>query len=246
MYHSVRHMRKVALITGSARRIGSELSRHLAGKGWDLVLHYNSSFLQVQDLEEELKLAFPEGDYRIMQANLSNSAETENLIPNVISAYGRLDLLINNASIFKPGGVKDTSAELFDKHISINLRAPFILTQNFITHSDEGIIINICDTRITKNNSDYTAYNLSKKALWEFTKIAALEAAPKFRINALAPGLVLPPEGKSKKYFSNLATNTPLQKPAGLVPIIKSIDYILENENLTGQILFCNSGEQLL
>jgi NAD(P)-dependent dehydrogenase (short-subunit alcohol dehydrogenase family) len=239
-------MRKVALITGSARRIGSELSRHLAGKRWDLVLHYNSSFEQVQDLEEELKLAFPEGDYRIMQADLNNSAETENLIPNVISAFGRLDLLINNASVFEPGGVEDTSTEQFDKHININLRAPFILTQNYITHSEEGVIVNITDTRITKNSNDYTAYNLSKKALWEFTKIAALEAAPKVRVNALAPGLVLPPAGKSKKYFNNLAANTPLQKPAGLVPLIKSIDYIIENENLTGQILFCNSGEQLL
>jgi len=239
-------MRKVALITGSAKRIGSELSRHLAGKGWDLVLHYNNSFLQVQDLEDELREAFPEGDYRIMKADLGNAHEAENLIPNVISAFGRLDLLINNASIFEPGGVKDTPSDLFDKHLSVNLRAPFILTQKYITHSDEGIIINICDTRITKNKSDYSAYNLSKKALWEFTKMAALEAAPKFRINALAPGLVLPPKGKSKGYLNNLATKTPLQKPAGLFPLIKSIDYILENENLTGQILFCNSGEQLL
>jgi NAD(P)-dependent dehydrogenase (short-subunit alcohol dehydrogenase family) len=239
-------MRKVALITGSARRIGSELSRHLAGKGWDLILHYNRSFEQVQDLEEELKLAFPEGDYRIMQADLTNPVETKNLISNAISALGQLDLLINNASVFESGTLSNTSTELFDKHMNINLRAPFILSQNYISHSEEGIIINISDTRITKNSGDYLAYNLSKKSLWEFTKMVALEAAPNFRVNALAPGLILPPEGKDQDYFDELGTKTPLQKTAGLIPVIKSLDYIIENENLTGQILHCNSGEHLL
>jgi NAD(P)-dependent dehydrogenase (short-subunit alcohol dehydrogenase family) len=239
-------MRKVALITGSAKRIGSELSRHLAGKGWDLVLHYNKSSEQVQDLEEELKLAFPEGDYRIMQADLNNPEETENLIPNTISALGRLDLLINNASVFEPDTVKNSSNELFNKHMNINLRAPFILTSSFMAHSEAGIIVNICDTCITKNRTDYVSYSLSKKALWDFTKIVALESAPNFRVNALAPGLILPPEGETMDYLNNLAAKTPIQKPAGLVPVIKSIDYIIENENLTGQLLFCNSGEQLL
>lgn len=239
-------MRKVALITGSAKRIGSELSRHLASKGWDLVLHFNTSYELVQDLEEDLKLAFPEGNYRIMQANLSDAKETENLIPNVISAFGRLDLLINNASIFEPGTIENTSVELYNRHMDINIRAPFILTRNFMKHSNGGVIVNISDTRITNNSNEYAAYNLSKKTLWEFTKIAALEAAPNFRVNALAPGLILPPEGKTKQYFNDLALKTPLKNRAGLVPVIKSLDYIIENENLTGQILFCNSGEHLL
>ena len=93
------------------------------------------------------------------------------------------------------------------------------------------------DTRITNNKSDYAAYSLSKKALWELTKMAAIEMAPDIRVNAIAPGVTLAPEDKDDSYLLGLAENIPMQKPGGIQPILQSIDYILENKHLTGQLL---------
>jgi pteridine reductase len=95
------------------------------------------------------------------------------------------------------------------------------------------------------NKSDYSAYSLSKKGLWEITKMAALEFAPDIRVNAIAPGVALPPEGKDESYLTKLAENTPMKMPGGVEPILKSIDFILENEHLTGQLLFTDGGENL-
>ena len=101
------------------------------------------------------------------------------------------------------------------------------------------------DTRITSNKSNFAAYSLSKKALWEFTKMAALELSPKIRINAIAPGVTLPPEDEDENYLNNLAQNIPMKKPGGIEPILQSVDFILENNHLTGQLLFADGGENL-
>jgi NAD(P)-dependent dehydrogenase (short-subunit alcohol dehydrogenase family) len=107
------------------------------------------------------------------------------------------------------------------------------------------VIINFTDTRIVNNKSNYAAYSLSKKALWEMTKMTALELAPHIRVNAIAPGLTLSPEGKGNDYLWKLAANIAMKRPGGLYPILKSLDYILDNDYLTGQLLFCDGGENL-
>jgi NAD(P)-dependent dehydrogenase (short-subunit alcohol dehydrogenase family) len=109
----------------------------------------------------------------------------------------------------------------------------------------EGTIINFVDTRIVNNKSNFAAYSLSKKALWELTKMTALELGPKIRVNAIAPGLSLPPEEKGEDYLWKLAENITMKRPGGLEPILKSLDYILNNDYLTGQLLFCDGGENL-
>jgi NAD(P)-dependent dehydrogenase (short-subunit alcohol dehydrogenase family) len=117
--------------------------------------------------------------------------------------------------------------------------------RDFANHCKFGNIINFVDTRITKNKSNFAAYSLSKKGLWELTKMAALEFAPEIRVNAIAPGVTLPPEDKDEKYLWNLAENIPMKKPGGLKPILNSLDFILENDHLTGQLLFADGGENL-
>ena len=101
------------------------------------------------------------------------------------------------------------------------------------------------DTRITTNKSNYAAYTVTKKALWELTKMAALEFAPGIRVNAIAPGATLAPIGKGEEYLNNLAKKIPMQKPGGFDPILKSLDYILANSHLTGQLMFADGGENL-
>lgn len=239
-------MRKVALITGSAKRIGRAFALHLAQSGWDLALHFHHSETAAAELKKELKDINSHGTYRLFQADLNYVPDVESLISNVISVFARLDLLVNNASVFQSGTIQDTSSMLLQRNLQVNFIAPFILTREFAIHADNGLIVNLVDTRMKKNSFSHAAYSLTKKVLWELTQMSALELAPKFRVNAIAPGAVLPPEGKDKTYLNRIAELTPLKEPAGLKSVVQSLSYILENENLTGQVLFCDSGEQLL
>jgi len=238
-------MVKTALITGAAKRIGRTVAHHLAEKGWNIAIHFNSSEQEAIGLQDELKALFPVGQFEVFKANLYNAGEVEELIPRVIQSMGMFGLLINNASVFDKCTLPDTATELLDSNMNINFRAPFILTRDFIRLADNGLIINFVDTKITVNKANYAAYALSKKALWELTKMTALEHGPHFRANAIAPGLTLAPEDKDDDYLWKMAGKIAMQRPGGLEPIVRSIDFILENNYLTGQLLFCDGGENL-
>ena len=238
-------MNKTALITGASKRIGKAIAEFLAAKEWDIIIHFNSSEKPAKQLMQTLSLKFPNQKFSIVKANFSETNEVSKLIPKIISEFGEINLLINNASVFNSGSIKNTSVDLFESQININLKAPFILMRDFAKHCKYGNIINFVDTRITSNKSDFAAYSLSKKALWELTKMAALEFAPAIRVNAIAPGVTLPPTDKNENYLDKLAQNIPMKKPSGVEPILKSIEYILENNHLTGQLLFADGGENL-
>ena len=238
-------MKQTALITGASKRIGKALTEHLAEKGWNVAIHYNSSEKSVLDLVASLSAKYPDQKFAAFKANLEEVLEVTQLVPNVVSAFGRIDLLVNNASVFDASYLKETTVELFDSQINVNLKAPFILVRDFSSLCKSGNIINFVDTRITSNKSNFAAYSLSKKALWELTKMAALELAPNIRVNAIAPGVTLPPEDKDENYLQKLAVGIPMKKPGGLDPIIKSFDFILNNNHLTGQLIFADGGENL-
>jgi len=239
-------MAKVALITGSAVRLGREIALHLANSGWDVALHYRTSSKDVSEFEKELAIRFPGQRFYSFQADLGDSDQTHRLIKQVFDHFGQLDLLVNSASVFELSKFKETSAESLIRHTQVNLVSPFILIRDFANCATSGLIINISDTRITKNTSDYLSYSLSKKSLWELTKMAALELAPNFRVNAIAPGAILAPAGKDHHYLEKIADLTPMKTPSGIISILKSIDYIIGNEDLTGQLIFCDGGAQLL
>jgi pteridine reductase len=157
---------------------------------------------------------------------------------------GQISLLVNNASVFDRNYLKDTDMNFLKHQMDVNFKAPFILIRDFVRHCGKGNIINLVDTRITTNKSNFAAYSLSKKVLWELTKMAALEFAPHVRVNAIAPGVSIPPEGKGDEYIKKLAAHIPAKEPVGLGPILQSVDYILENDLLTGQLLFADGGEK--
>ena len=238
-------MNDTALITGGSKRLGKAVAEHLAARGWNIAIHFNSSEKPAAELEYKLQKKYPVQKFFCIKANLANESEVERVIPTVISKTGTLTLLVNNASVFKPAYLSKTSAKLFDEHMNVNLKAPFILIRDFAVHCKTGNIINLTDTRITMNKSNYGAYSLSKKALWALTRMAALELAPDIRVNAIAPGVTLPPEGKNEDYFWKLAEKIPMKKPGGTGPILKSVDFILESSNLTGQHIFADGGENL-
>ncbi len=238
-------MKKTALITGASKRIGKAVTEHLAAKGWNIIIHFHSSEKSAAAFSDELKQKYPEQFFETAKANLSDENDIAALIPGVVSRFGIFGLLINNASVFDAGSVKETGFELFESQIRVNLKAPFFLMRDFANICKTGNIINFVDTRVTNNKSNFAAYSLSKKGLWELTKMAALEFAPEIRVNAIAPGVTLAPEDKDESYLKNLAAATPMKKPGGVAPVLKSIDYILANDHLTGQLLFADGGENL-
>ncbi len=238
-------MKKTALITGASKRVGKSIAERLASKGWNIIIHFYSSEREAIELEASFKRRYPQQMFYRLKANLGSEAEVIKLIPSVISEIGTFDLLVNNASVFDRGHITQTDLDLFNSQININFKAPFFLIRDFAIYCKKGNIINLTDTRITTNNSTYAAYSLSKKALWELTRMAALEFAPGIRVNAIAPGVSIPPEGKNDEYLKKLARHIPAQEPVGLEPILKSVEYILENKYLTGQLLFADGGENL-
>lgn len=239
-------MHKVALITGSAVRIGREIAKHLAKGGWDLALHSRSLSNDISDFSVELKSNYPGQLFFALPADLGIIDQTYGLVKQVIERLGHLDLLVNNASVFEPSSLKETTSELLIRQMMVNYVSPFILIRDFANSADHGQIINIVDARIANDKSDYCAYSLSKKSLWELTKMAALELAPNFRVNAIAPGAILAPAGKDVGYLEYVAFNTPMKTPSGITSILKSIDYIIGNQDLTGQLIFCDGGSHLL
>jgi len=238
-------MKRTALITGASKRIGKSLAEHLAQKGWNIVVHYNNSKKGADELVAELSSKYPDQEFSSIKANLTEINEVLALIPKLAADQLKIDLLVNNASVFNGSYIKDTSDKLYNMQMEVNLKAPFFLIRDFANYFKEGNIINFIDTRVTLNTSNYSAYSLSKKGLWDLTKMAALEFAPDIRVNAIAPGVTLPPEDRDENYLLKMAQDIPMKRPGGVEPILKSLDYILENDHLTGQLLFADGGENL-
>jgi len=238
-------MKQTALITGASKRIGKAIALHLAARGWNIIVHYNTSGIEAEKLVGSLSEKYPNQNCRSIQANLSNINEVVGLIPSIIAKSDVFQLLVNNASVFDKSYFNETSIELYEAQMTVNLMAPFFLMRDYTNYCKSGNIINFVDTRVNTNATNFAVYSLSKKGLWDATKMAALEMAPNIRVNAIAPGVTLAPTDEDDNYLKNLAKNIPMKVPGGIDPILSSIDYILENNHLTGQLLYADGGENL-
>ena len=237
-------MKKCALVTGAAKRLGKEIALFLAGLGYDIALHYNSSVKEA--LKTKSLIQKSNVRCELFKTDISSLKAVSKLIQNAYGKFPNLGLIVNSASIFERALISETTSELLERHFAINFAAPFILSRDFAKICKNGQIINILDTRIKSNRPTYAAYSLSKKALFEFTKMSAVEFAPKIRVNAIAPGLILPPEDKSYDYLDRLAKNIPLKRRGSVKNILSSLKFLIENDFVTGQVIFCDGGEHLL
>ena len=235
---------KVALITGGAKRIGKSIAVHLAARGFQIALHYHRSKADAENAAQEI--CKRKGVCKIFSADLADTKETQDLIPKVLKEFSRVDLVINNASIFERSPMKTSGFDVLERHFKINFFAPYILTVQFASRCRKGNVINILDTNVAKNKVTHTAYLLSKKTLAEMTKLAAIEFAPHIRVNAVAPGLILPPAGKSIDYLNQRAQSIPLKKKGNPTHIARAVEYLLGNDFVTGEILSVDGGEHLL
>lgn len=236
-------MRNAALVTGGAKRIGKEICIFLAKKGFDIALHYNSSAQEAKKVSKEIKKYGV--NCNLFKYDLSNPKKINLFISKVFRDFPRCSVLINNASIFKDSDFKNISMEEFDNDFTINFKAPFFLTQQFSKHKNASIVINMIDTRVSKINTSYFVYNLSKYSLNKFTKMAAKALAPKIRVNGICPGDILPLAGLDQSYLLKRSKRLPVKKVGNVDNVIEALNYIISNDFVTGECLFVDGGEHL-
>ena len=236
-------MSGAVLITGAAKRIGKSLALSLANEGYDIAVHYNKSEQEAVMLSDEIKRQGARCE--IFRADLACADESANLITEVASKFPNLKILINNASIFNQCSLLDTTYDFLKRNFEINLFAPFMLTRDFAKYCSDGQAINILDSNITKNKTSYFPYLMTKKALADFTKLAALELAPGIRVNGIAPGLILPGQTEDSKFIKQRVSQLPLKEKADINDIISTVMFLLGNKHVTGQIIYVDSGIQL-
>ena len=182
---------KAALITGSARRIGRAIAVHLAGEGWDIAAHYNTSRQEALSLQTEVKAAGV--DCRLYAADLSDPAAADRLAEECMRDFPHASLLVNSASIFKKDTVATLSPSLWEEHLHINALSPILLTRAFHRlGKGQNCVINMLDQKVTGVTPDFFSYTISKLALHNATRMLAMSLWPKTRVNGIAPGLVRP------------------------------------------------------
>lgn len=231
------------LVTGAGTRLGSLFARHMAGLGYDVALHCNSSQETARQLAQELQSNGRQAD--VFVQDFLQPFETDDLIRKVLSRFPRFNCIINNASVYEPALSRDTSRALLEAQFRVNFATPYLLAGSFARLVRKGQIINIIDNKIAYQQFHYSAYLLSKKTLAEFTKLAAMEFAPDIRVNGIAPGVTLPNETRDSDYLGWRIDGIPLQKKGSDTHLMTALDYLLRNDFATGQILFVDGGESL-
>lgn len=233
-----------ALITGGGKRIGRAIALRLADLGFNIALHYNSSREDAERVAAEVQHAGVR--CQLFRCDFADVDAVFQLMESVADACPDLSILVNNASIFERGPLLETDSTLFDRHFHINFRAPFFLTRDLARRCERGHVINLVDTKINRNADVYFAYTLTKKALYEFTKMAAVQLGPHFRVNAVGPGLVLPPPGEDESYLAKQASSIPLRRHGDATSVCDAIAYLVENTFITGQVIYVDGGQHLL
>ncbi|TDB29824.1 pteridine reductase [Stenotrophomonas sp. ATCM1_4] len=239
---------RVALVTGSARRIGAAIARHLHAHGYRVALHAHSSTEEMQSLAFDLESERP-GSVLAVEADLRDPAALPDMLEQVVSHFGQLDALVNNASNFFPTPFGQVQPSQWDELLAVNARAPFFLAQVAAPHliRQRGAIVNLTDLHATQPLRDYPAYSIAKAALEMVTRSLALELAPHVRVNAVAPGAILwPEEGKSELAKQKLMERTPLGRIGTPHEIASAVRWLLDDAGyITGQTLRLDGGRTL-
>ena len=202
-------MNRSAFITGSATRLGRHIALHLAEKGWDIALHYHSSKEQAEELCQKILNTGKKIHCNAFHQDFTQANDFSTLIQKVYQEFPNLRLLVNNASIYEAASITQSSLQAWEKHFKVNAQAPFFLMQAFAKQffaqnqgNSTGAIINILDNKIGFYQYYYAPYVLSKKVLAELSQMAALEWAPRLRVNAISPGIILPTQSRSPEYLA--------------------------------------------
>jgi len=234
---------ETALITGAAKRIGRETALTLADQGVNVVIHFNRSDSEARRLAEQLQLKGVK--VWTVQADFRRSDEYQTLIERAQQAAGGLDILINNASIFPLETLKDLTWSELSANMEVNAWVPFVLSRQFAERIGRGKIVNLHDSRLKGYDWTHVGYILSKHVLAAMTRMMVLEFAPNITVNAVAPGLILPPPGKDESYLQNLVHTVPLQRHGEAQDIADAVAFLVRSDFITGNVIYVDGGRHL-
>lgn len=239
-------MRKAALVTGGAARIGRRIAERLAGEGFAVAIHCHNSGDQAERLRKEI--IHHGGQAAVVEADLNDRIAVSALIQVSRERVGPLSLLVNNASEFIPDEIDTLVDETWDRHLEVNLRAPLFIAKDFARQVPDGLdasIVNIVDQRVLKPTPLFFSYALSKAALFDATKTLAQALAPKVRVNAVAPGPTLAGVRQSKDDFAQQARRVLMRRAVSPDEIADAVLFLASARSVTGQTIAVDGGQHL-
>ncbi|MEL7151706.1 MAG: SDR family oxidoreductase [Pseudomonadota bacterium] len=246
-----------ALVTGAGKRLGREIALCLAARGFGVVVHYHSSR---EDADDVVRLCREMGvRAESVAADLTREDDMQALVPKAVEAIGGpLSVLVNSASIFEHDTIETGTRESWDRHMESNLRAPFVLTQNFAAQAPEpdiggewneptarALIINMIDQRVRKLTPHFASYTIAKMGLWALTQTSAQGLAPGIRVNAIGPGPTMQGVRQSREHFAAQRANTILERGADPSDVSRAVEYFLDAPSVTGQLICVDGGQHL-
>ncbi len=239
---------KRILVTGGAKRVGRRLVERLSAAGHGVVIHANTNAAEAEQLCEQLRGANP--NVWAISADLADHAAACALVDQAGQlAGGPLSGLVNSASVFDydAPGAMDIAA--FDRAMAVNLRAPALLSERFVAQADparDNCIVNMLDQKLWAMNPDFYSYTMSKAALLAAIDMMARAFAPSVRVNAIAPGLLLPSYDQTQAEFEIVASRNPMQRPIALDDVASALEFLMGNAALTGQVMHVDNGQRLV
>lgn len=237
-------IRPVALVTGAAHRVGRALAVGLARDGNDVAVHFHSSGSLVDETVREIEAAGAQA--RLFQADLTHPEEPARLVRDVVSSFGRLDLVVNSAAVMLRMPFGNISATDWDSVLNLNLRAPFLIAQEAARHLPDGAsIINIADLAAFEIWPPYLPHGVSKSGVVYLTRALARLLAPRIRVNAIAPGTVLLPEDFDPKFAAHLTATTPLARDGTPEDVVRAMLYLLHADYVTGETIIVDGGRSV-
>jgi len=237
---------KAALVTGAGQRIGRACALALAEAGFAVAVHYNASGKAAEKLVAAIH--DKSGKAVAIAADLADEGAVVSLLPRVAAELGPVGVLVNNASVFEGDTVATASRESWDRQLAVNLRAPFVLIQEFARHLPEqagGLIVNLLDERVWNLTPYFVSYTLSKAGLWTLTQTMALALAPRIRVNGIGPGPTLPSPRQSHEQFLRQCETMPLRRGTGPEEIAVALRFLLAAPAMTGQMIALDGGQHL-
>lgn len=241
-----RRISRVALVTGAAKRLGRAIALELADLGCDVAVHYGRSADEARATVEEIRTRG--GRAVALAADLAREEEIVPLVERATETLGPITILINSAATLDHDSPKTVTRHGWDRQLAINLRAPFVLTQELVARlpeRSEGHVINLIDQRVLNLTPNYTSYTVSKYALWGMTQHLALALAPRVRVNAIGPGLAVPAPGMSDEAFARLCGAMPLGRGTSPAEIALAARFLIEAPSITGQMIAPDGGFHL-
>ena len=235
---------QVALVTGSAKRLGRVIALSLAQQGADVVIHFHRSSAEAKEVVTEIAKL---GRRAIcLPADLSRNSAIDRLFANTAKEFGRLDILVNNASNFLHTQFETTTEQSWDASLDVNLKAPFFCAQaaSPLLKQSRGIIINLSDVGGLLGWTGYIPHCVSKAGILMLTRALAKELAPEVRVNAIAPGTISMP-GDPPDWEPNYIKLAPLRRTGTTTDVTAAVSFLVNSPFLTGQVLVLDGGRTL-